>query len=89
MPGAWNRAARRKPRSAKDVPELQQAWEVAVAGEFVLVTANRAGAARNVAVHAEDGALPPGLALFLFAGAIRQMVADGADIAAVPGPTRS
>jgi hypothetical protein len=31
-----------KPRSAKDVPELQQAWEVAVAGELVLVTANRA-----------------------------------------------
>src|SRR5260370_26171062 len=137
-----------KLRSAKDVPELQQAWEVAVAGELVLVTANRARAARDVAelgagpdlrftalqiareqgsagskawreyakepgfgaharqwlaaqgepvteddrdeswllvetiVHAEDGALPSGQAPFLFAGAIRQMVADGADIEA-------
>jgi hypothetical protein len=44
------------------VPELQQAWEVAVAGEFVLVTDNRAGAARDVAELGQvaDGTLPAG-----------------------------
>jgi hypothetical protein len=51
-----------KPRSAKDVPELKQAWEVAVAGELVLVTANRARAARDVAELGQvaDGTLPAG-----------------------------
>ncbi len=51
-----------KLRSAKDVPELQQAWEVAVAGELVLVTANRARAARDVAELGQvaDGTLPAG-----------------------------
>ena len=49
-----------KLRSAKDVTELQQAWQVAVAAEFVLVTANRVRAARDVAefVRAADGAAP-------------------------------
>ena len=46
-----------KLRSAKDVTELQQAWQVAVAAEFVLVAANRVRAARDVAefVRAADG----------------------------------
>jgi hypothetical protein len=37
-----------KLRSAKDVPELAQAWEVALAAELVWVTGNRAGAAPGV-----------------------------------------
>ena len=49
-----------KLRSAKDVTELQQAWQVAVVGEFVLVAANRVRAARDVAefVRAADGTAP-------------------------------
>ena len=46
-----------KLRSAKDVTELQQAWQVAVAAEFVLVAANRVRAARDVAEFARAG--PP------------------------------
>jgi Plasmid pRiA4b ORF-3-like protein len=38
-----------KLRSAKDVPELDQAWEVALAAELVLMTANRVSAAPGVA----------------------------------------
>ena len=38
-----------KLRSAKDVPELDQAWGVALAAELVWVTANRASAAPGVA----------------------------------------
>ncbi len=38
-----------KLRSAKDVPELDQAWAVALAADLVLVTANRASAAPGVA----------------------------------------
>lgn len=47
-------------RSAKDVHELQQAWEVAVAGDFVLITANRVCAARDVAalLRASRGSAP-------------------------------
>jgi hypothetical protein len=49
-----------KLRSAKDVTELQQAWEVAVAGELVLVTGNRVRAARDVAefARAAEGTAP-------------------------------
>ncbi len=49
-----------KLRSAKDVTELQQAWQVAVVGELVLVAANRVRAARDVAefVRAADGTAP-------------------------------
>ena len=50
-----------KLRSAKDVAELQQAWEVALAGDLVLVTANRVCAARDVpelARAAHSDALP-------------------------------
>ena len=39
----------RKLRSAKDVPELDQAWAVALAADLVVVTANRASAAPGVA----------------------------------------
>jgi hypothetical protein len=38
-----------KLRSAKDVPELDQAWAVALAADLVLVTADRASAAPDVA----------------------------------------
>ena len=38
-----------KLRSAKDVPELDQAWAVALAADLVRVTANRASAAPGVA----------------------------------------
>jgi pRiA4b ORF-3-like protein len=38
-----------KLRSAKDVPELDQAWAVALAADLVLVTANRASAAPGAA----------------------------------------
>lgn len=55
-----------KLRSAKDVDELHQAWEVAVVGEFVLVAANRVRVAHGVAelgrAAAGTAPLPPGLA---------------------------
>jgi hypothetical protein len=38
-----------KLRSSKDVPELDQAWAVALAADLVMVTANRASAAPGVA----------------------------------------
>jgi hypothetical protein len=38
-----------KLRSAKDVPELDQAWAVALAADLVLVTATRASATPGVA----------------------------------------
>jgi hypothetical protein len=38
-----------KLRSAKDVPELDQAWAVALAADLVMATANRASAAPDVA----------------------------------------
>ena len=38
-----------KLRSAKDVPELDQAWAVALAADLVLVTANRVSAAPGAA----------------------------------------
>jgi hypothetical protein len=38
-----------KLRSAKDVPELDQAWAVALAADLVLATANRANAAPGIA----------------------------------------
>jgi hypothetical protein len=49
-----------KLRSAKDVAELQQAWQVAVAGELVLVAASRVRAAPDVAefARAADGTAP-------------------------------
>ncbi|MGH3170404.1 MAG: hypothetical protein ACRDN0_31545, partial [Trebonia sp.] len=49
-----------KPRSARDVEELQQAWDIAVAGDFVLTTGNRVRAARDVTVllRAAEGSAP-------------------------------
>ncbi len=38
-----------KLRSAKDVPELDQVWEVALAADLILMTANRVSAAPGVA----------------------------------------
>lgn len=58
-------------RSAKDVPELQQAWEVATAAGLVAVTSKRVSAAGDAAALAAavraaqdspDGAVPPELA---------------------------
>lgn len=53
-------------RSAKHVEELQQAWDIAVAGDFVLISGTRASAAPDVPVllHAAQGSapLPDGLA---------------------------
>lgn len=39
-----------KPRSARDVEELQRAWDIAVAGDFVLTAGNRVSAAPDVPV---------------------------------------
>lgn len=55
-----------KLRSARDVEELQQAWEIAVAGEFVLAGGSRVRAARDAGtlLRAAEGAesLPEELA---------------------------
>jgi hypothetical protein len=47
-----------KLRSAKDVPELDQAWEVALAADLVRVTTNRASAAPGVAELATMASRP-------------------------------
>jgi hypothetical protein len=50
----------RKPRSAKDVEELQQAWDIAVAGEFIMTAGNRVRAASDarVLLRAAQGSAP-------------------------------